>query len=361
MRRFMLLFMACPLFAMGEVKPSAKADKALTVVELQPQQSMRAIDVPAGDYSGITHIKGDVYAVVSDKETADGFYPFTIRLDSLTGEVREVYRNGMVGHKPRKMTLNSLSARDAEDIVYHPSTNTFFIAGEGDQRVVEVDFTGKLTGRELQVPEMFSTAHIQPNRGFESLAYDAERGLFWTMTEGTLKTDLADGDKGEGVQLLRLQSFGEDLRPLSQYAYRTETPSEHPSKAVCIFGVSALTAMEDGRLLVLERDAVIKKNYLGSYVEHKLFLVDPLKEGVPLGKSVKLSSIPESHFLRKQLLTSFRTHLTMFDWGFANFEGMCLGPRLADGRRTLLLINDSQHHYGNALFHLKDYVKVVIF
>ena len=39
---------------------------------------------------------------------------------------------------------------------------------------------------------------------------------------------------------------------------------------------------------------------------------------------------------------------------------MCLGPKLANGRQTILLIADSQNRTGNAFFHLKDYIKVLL-
>ena len=48
----------------------------------------------------------------------------------------------------------------------------------------------------------------------------------------------------------------------------------------------------------------------------------------------------------KQLLCDFETRLVMtaagIDVALANYEGMCLGPRLPDGRRCLILIADSQ-------------------
>ena len=45
---------------------------------------------------------------------------------------------------------------------------------------------------------------------------------------------------------------------------------------------------------------------------------------------------------------------------YANYEGMCLGPKLNDGRQTLILINDSQAGAGNSLYRLKDYIKIII-
>ena len=62
----------------------------------------------------------------------------------------------------------------------------------------------------------------------------------------------------------------------------------------------------------------------------------------------------------KTLIAHFTTKFTPFNQSFANYEGMCLGAQLADGRQTLLLVNDSQSGYGKGPFHLKDYIKVLI-
>lgn len=346
--------------ALTFLQPLAAQDgfKTITVEQL-PQTLLKKADVPPGDYSGISHIRGSLYAVVSDKEPIDGFYPFTIHIDSITGNILDAHRNGVVGYPARQMTINGNSLRDAEDIVYHPSTDTYFISGEGDQRILEYSNKGRLTGRELNIPPSFSLPNIQPNYGFESLAYDSVRGLFWTTTEAALKKDVSSN--GNGIQYLRLQSFGEDLQPHTQYAYKTDIPSIKPEKARQVFGVSALTALPDGRLLVLERDFVIPKNKIGSYVRHKIYLVNPLNEpDAVISDSTNIKTIPDNRFLKKQLLTDFQTNLTFFKRNITNFEGMCLGPLLKDGRQVVLLINDSQHNYGNLLFHLQDYIKVIL-
>ena len=65
--------------------------------------------------------------------------------------------------------------------------------------------------------------------------------------------------------------------------------------------------------------------------------------------------------LTKRPLYAFSTGIRFLGKkNFANYEGMCLGPKLADGRQTLLLIADSQNRAGKFLFHLKDYIKVVL-
>ena len=49
--------------------------------------------------------------------------------------------------------------------------------------------------------------------------------------------------------------------------------------------------------------------------------------------------------------------LSLLDWSVANYEGMCLGPKLADGSRTLILVSDSQDNYGGVL---KDWFKTIV-
>ena len=61
-------------------------------------------------------------------------------------------------------------------------------------------------------------------------------------------------------------------------------------------------------------------------------------------------------FIEKKLLIEFKTKFTGLKNTFANYEGMCLGPKLNDGRQTLVLICDSQ----NQLKKLKDWMTTII-
>ena len=58
----------------------------------------------------------------------------------------------------------------------------------------------------------------------------------------------------------------------------------------------------------------------------------------------------------KQLLAQWRTSLTLTRRNIANYEGMCLGPKLKDGSRILVLVADSQDQYGGVL---KDWIKTI--
>ena len=60
-----------------------------------------------------------------------------------------------------------------------------------------------------------------------------------------------------------------------------------------------------------------------------------------------------SAVLPKRLLVEFTTRAS----NLANYEGMCLGPMLKDGRKTLILIADSQGGYNGLT---REYLKVII-
>ena len=64
----------------------------------------------------------------------------------------------------------------------------------------------------LDVPE--DLKGIENNRGFESLTYNGNTGLFWTTTEAPLKADTFL------PRILRLQCFDREGKPEGRYFYQ---------------------------------------------------------------------------------------------------------------------------------------------
>lgn len=279
---------------------------------------------PPGNYSGITCVGQSTYLLVSDKHS--GWFTGTLENGTL------VFRGAVEC---------PLSSADQEAIAYFPPANTVFVAAESNQRILEYTLDGKPTGRELNIPEKFSCDSIYGNYGFESLSYNAQTHRFWTVTEHTLK---ADGEKSLPSNRipckLRLLEFDDELNPVGEYWYETDVPKARKNPAQYAFGVSELLALDDGSVLVLEREFHVARKYLGSWVRCKIYRFHP-QEGT------------------KTLVTRFTTRLNALRRNLANYEGMCLGPKSAHGRQSLFLISDSQNNYGNSLFHLKDYLKII--
>ncbi len=336
-----MLFVLCPqiLPAQDDSLMQAQADsykqaQADDVVVVHRQRAFPQ-KVPPGNYSGITWLGGDRYAVVDDKSLTAGFHLMTIRTDSLTGKLLEVRADSFL--------TNGHPNRDEEGICYVPQSNTVFVSGEADGNIIEYDMHGQLTGRRLTIPEVYRSA--RSNGGFEALTYNTVTHSFWTCNEHTLK---ADGDKpslqNRVPDRLRLQRFSDDLQPAEQYWYLTDTIAVAKQQGRVVTGVSGLAALDDGRLIVLERELYFPPKQVGSTAEVRLYVVRPARQH-------------SGEVLEKQLLTRFRSRINLTARSFANYEGICVGPRLADGRQLLVLVCDSQNRYKG---FLQDWFRTIV-
>ncbi len=314
---------------------------------------------PRAHFSGLTHLGGDRYALVSDKEPKDGYYPAVLRFDSITGQLLTAECEPFRGSAPEAVDGAGLSSRDCEGVAYVPVTGTLFISGEGNQTVREYRLDGTSTGRQLNVPPVFALPCIRPNYGFEALTYDAVTKRYWTTTENALRADETASPSARGGVLLRLQSFGEDLQPAATYAYLTDAPRATGPGRAYAFGVPALAALPDGRLVVMEREFRVSPRYLNSWVTVKLYVVQP-ERGTSLMAPDELAERAVQAVLDKHLIAEWTTRFHALNTRLANYEGLCLGPRLADGRQTLLLVSDAQGGMGRGRYKLKDYLRVVI-
>ena len=320
--------------------------------QLLPQQDLAQWGIRPANYSGIAPLGGERYAVVSDKEDQDGFFTLLIRQDLQTGQVVSVEDKGFRGN-PNAVVGKWGCVRDCEGVAYCGQRGTIFISGEGDQKVLEYGMDGLPTGNGLQVPQEFALGKIIRNAGFEALTYDSISGLFWTTTEFPLRADRDDrysyGQHVGGLQ--RLQSFGVDMQPREQYLYQMDRYELRQSGRYYCHGISALCALPDGRVIVMERELNVPGSYLGARTRTKLYIVTP-EPSMKAGDDAKA--------LPKTLLCTFDTRLSLFKTAYANYEAMCLGALLEDGRQTLLLLCDSQAGAGKGNRHLKDFIKVII-
>jgi len=283
--------------------------------------------VPAGNYSGITHLGGNLYAVVDDKGKTDGFHLMRIRLDLESGRIDSIKYLGF--HS------SGLPNRDEEGIAYRLSDNTLYISGEDDNEVLQYSLNGKPTGKKLNMDGVYGK--FRSNRGLESLTYNAKTGRFWTINEWSRPGE-TEGD-------LLLCSFGDDLQPREKIHYKTHFPLNEETKND-LMGVSELLALDNGGLLVLERRVSSNAQHTMGIVYCAIYYISP--------ESLQHSYV--NHSLSTELC-SWQTRMNVLHQDFANYEGMCFGPKLKDGRQTLILVADSQGQYKGLL---RDWFKVII-
>ena len=183
----------------------------------------------------------------------------------------------------------------------------------------------------MPIPEIAKTRRV--NRGLESLAVDPDGSHIWTATEEAVPGDgpAASPTAGTVVRLMRIAVPGaESAAGEAQFAYAADPPH----RFLRIFtgeplaGVTALVALDRGRLLVLERAAGPGLPPFTS----ALYLVETRVSADVTDVSGGLANRTELHISKTPL---WRDALG------CNVEGLCLGPVLADGGQTLVAVADN--------------------
>ena len=342
-------------------------------------------NVAAGNYSGIAHLHDDIYAVVSDKSDSALYFNFRIQVNPKTGELEQVENLGFTERTDG--TLNDgkpwlwLEKGFDHEAIVKVSDSTLVIASEGYCRLKEYPIlpisadTAKVGYQQNLWESRWPSSDFYPNYNFESLAFDSVHQYLWTIPESTLRKDGQPATPQNGLanrlRLMRLnwgkmkedsnkeeyseqESSKKDSRYVATYAYQMDQPSTHKKADIYVMGVSELCALPDGQLLVLEREAFIPKIKIGAFCKCKLYLINPLNSE-EFSMKEKFSS--DTPFLKKNLLVEWKTGLSLSKRSFANYEGMCLGPKLEDGSQVVILLSDSQDQYAGVL---KDWFKTIV-
>jgi len=279
--------------------------------------------------SGITWVGGmRYYAVSDDVFTGEvGLYPLTVELSS----------NGLsvVSCKipPPANRIKLADAYDLEDVAFDSANGTVWAADETRGTVKEYRVADGSVVRMLPLP--VDLRKTRSNLGVESLTLSEDGKTLWLCTEEALTCDgpRSSPTTGTTVRLLKYAraTAKDDFTLAGTYPYTTDAWSlAYDFKGKGRRGVSGLCALPDGSLLVLEREL----SFGGSHaltaaatarLSFAIYHVD-VGRGAPVAPmcaKVKFASGGGS------VLTS------------GNYEGICLGPSLPTGQRSVLLISDA--------------------
>lgn len=225
---------------------------------------------------------------------------------------------------------------DLEGLVVLP--DGFIVCSEVGPRILEVDRSGRLR-REIGLHPRFREART--NKSLESLTLSPSGRYLFTTTEIALGRDgdRATVERGTRVRIVRLsRGPSGDCTEASEHVYETDrAPFDG-----CDLGVADLCALGDDELLVLERGFTqgfgntIRIYHVTLDGRASCMDVDELSPALPtlektlrvdLGKLGGAAGLPPP----KQPQPS-----AVLD----NYEGLTVGPRLPDGRSTLILVSD---------------------
>lgn len=262
------------------------------------------------DLSAIAWTGGDQFFVVSNR--VKGLFPLKLHVDAESGRVSDAEFG-------KKIPVNTEES-DFEGLIYMPSKNRFYVSTESRSRIVGFDLEGDATFK-VEVPRIYR--QTRSNKSLESLAWSEAREEMWTANEDALECDGETSSRESGA-LVRLQKFDSKLEPAGQFAYRTE-PSVirigHQGT-----GVTDMAVLPNGELLVLERVLTV-----GFCV--KIFRVE-LDGATDIAGRDSLKDAEDVVPVKKHLLFERLS-------GANNFEGMTIGPKLADGSFSVILVADN--------------------
>jgi len=308
-----------------------------------------------GGYGGISGLDYDprsgLWAFISDDKSEHGpSHAFLGRLDVRPGKPCGPVLETMIPLRREDGSTfpdrkQGTEAADGEAIRFDPSSRDLVWATEGDHdhgyppSIRRMTRDGTPQGRTV-APESLTfqgdgAAGARKNATTEGATWSVDGRSLWLSMEWPLVQDGPIPSVAEGG-LARLTRLDRSGKLLGQYAYRVDPVQAASPVGVGDNGISEVLALDDHRLLVLERSAA--KGADGRYSYHiRLYLADLAKaQDVSRIESLSAASLRP---VDKRLVLNFDSLGIRVD----NLEAMAWGPRLQGGDRTLVLASDDNY------------------
>jgi len=308
---------------------------------------------PVGGLSGLTYNEreGLFYAISDDRSQYSPARFYTLNIDFEGTEIEKVTVQDVTFLRMENGKFFPSGEIDSEGIAFAPG-NTLFISSEGDTSKKINPFVGRFdleTGQRKQtlplrdrflLPETEEEAPrgVRNNLGFESLTLnpsgvvspDGDPFRVFTATESSLSQDQlpAESEEQTRVRFLHyvVNPIGQPL-PIAEHLYLLDDSSF----GTLAHGLTEVLAIKpEGYFLTLER------SYGVSGYGAKLFLVAVGNATDTSGVDTFSVSLGELQPMAKKLLFDFAE----LEFDLYNLEGLAIGPRLADGSQSLLVISD---------------------
>lgn len=308
----------------------------------------------AGGLSGLDYDAGrGTWIAVSDDRAEFGppryytarfdFDQYAFRRVVLTAVTTLQAPPGIAWQPPKSPQRTEAEVPDLESIRIDPRDGSIWTASEGNA-VMGNEPAVRHAARDgthlfsMPLAPAFRLARERPagsrgNQSFEGLAFAPDGHSLWLAMEAPLVQDgaVAGMRKGAPARITRLDRSG---KVLAQYAYPLDPVQANPSPGRSADnGIAEILAVTADRMLVLERSGVQGEDGAFRYFI-RLYQADLL-----MATDVSaLASLDGAAYIpaRKRLLLDLGT----LNINVGNFEGMAWGPRLDNGRASLVLISD---------------------
>jgi uncharacterized repeat protein (TIGR01451 family) len=326
-----------------------------------------------GGLSGVTYdsVNNRYFAISDDRSqfAPARFYTFTTDPNAIS--TAGVTFTNVTPLKDTSGNFFAALSLDPEGIAL-TQNGTVFISSEGEVNpgagrvtnpfVKEFDLATGQELRSLNVPKKFlpvvqdtnsngvvdagdtQTAGVRNNLAFESLTITPNQKTLYTATENSLFQDGSVADPTTGTRSRILQYNLATGQPEKEYLYITDPVAVPPNPAgqFSTNGLVDLLAIDDrGTLLALERSFSTGAPGTGNTI--KIYEIS-LQGATDIGPIDSLGSLTPDKLAaiapaQKRLLLNLDD--LALPTGLDNVEGLAFGPKLADGRQSIVLVSDN--------------------
>jgi myo-inositol-hexaphosphate 3-phosphohydrolase len=315
-------------------------------------------DTEVGGLSGITYDprKQRYYAISDDRSDIDPARFYTLKIDLADGHLGpgDIAFTGVTVLKNEAGEPFTQGSIDPEGIGLSAS-GKLWISSEGDANASILPFVNRFSrkgqqNRMLPIPAKYiptPVAGIRNNLALESLTLTPDKRYLYTAVENALVQDgpAADVDQESLARILKY-----DLRtgkPIAESVYVVDAVPEvpEPRDAFRTNGLVELLALDNnGSLLALERAfSVGRGNTVALYevLTQGALDVGPVADLFWEAEGIPFEIDPA---VQKFMVLDLSEVVTTVD----NLEGMSFGPKLPDGRQTLIIVSDNNFNQGQA-------------
>jgi hypothetical protein len=239
---------------------------------------------------------------------------------------------------------------DPESIRFDPAGSALWWTSEGDRKLGLSPFV-RQTGVDgefrtgLAVPPIFAMEKDQEqgprhNLSFEGLSFTPKGDALWLGMESALYQDGPIATTTAGT-VARFSKFDRNNKLLAQYAYPVDPIQAMPTGKNADNGVSEVLALDENRLLVIERSGV--EGAGGKWTMYIRLYEAMIGEATDIAGLPELSGTDYRPMTKRLILDLAKLpQLGSPELPFVdNIEGMSFGPDLADGHRSLVLVSDN--------------------
>lgn len=343
---------ACALALVGcstpRQQPVARATARLRLLgERILPHGLRFKDTTVGGLSGLDHdpATGLWVALSDDRSAINPARFYTLRVGVAEGrldvDLLDVVTLRQANGAPFPKRQAGGEVVDPESIRLLPGGKSVLWTSEGDYpsnqspALREARLDGSHV-RDFAVPKLLQLGRPgtgpRNNLSFEGLALTPDARIAWVSMENALEQDGPEPGVGRPGGPCRFTAFDvASGRPVRQVAYIPDAIPHAPVlPGAADNGVSEILMVDADRMLVLERAFIA-----GFGLSLRIYEIDT-REGSDTLATEKLVA-GQYRAVSKRLVADFsELGLSRLD----NTEGMCWGPRLPNGHRTLVVVSD---------------------